>query len=68
MLSRVEEAEGAVPRGGEALGDDFEFVDSDDVAENWGWIRKERVKRELFRMCVTHWIKLTNKLYKRAAQ
>tara|TARA_B110000444_G_scaffold119518_1_gene112350 strand:+ start:1241 stop:1612 length:372 start_codon:yes stop_codon:yes gene_type:complete len=30
----VEEAEGVVPGGGGALGDDFEFVDSDDVEEN----------------------------------
>lgn len=30
----VDEAEGVVPGGGGALGDDFEFVDSDDVAEN----------------------------------
>ena len=30
----VEEAEGTARGGGGALGDDFEFVDSDDVAEN----------------------------------
>lgn len=30
----VQEAEGVVLGGGEALEDDFEFVDSDDVAEN----------------------------------